>query len=322
MSRIQKYQDSIEKFFYNKLCLIYLNEKEAVELTNLIKNNLFIITIFLFLVSNNINKKNKVFQHSYYIGGLIELLNILIDKTNTTINTNYKNIDNDIYIKITNLINILLMQNLEMSSINMTKDKLIKNYCNLIKTANIISINALNNNNLTIAYNKFTETDLMYYKFKNIKDVSQILGNYNKINSDDIIKYIENNYYPSIEYALSIVWICSGEKEEMNSVIKKLGYYFSFLLRINRDILDFENILENMRDTDMQYSKNIVINLGIQETFEWFIYYKKKFIELSLKLKLFSNNINDLIEFLENTLDNFINNTTPFIDSKNINFLS
>ena len=141
MNRIQKYQDSIDRFFKNKSYLTYLDNNECDLITESIKKNNFLVTIFLLTLTNNINKKNKIHQHGYYIGSSMELVFLIsrfLEKEKL-----FK-INKNLLIKLSNLSNILLIQNLELASAILTKEKLLKNYNLTIKQLNSKIINILN----------------------------------------------------------------------------------------------------------------------------------------------------------------------------------
>jgi hypothetical protein len=299
MNRIEKYQDSIDRFFKNKSYLTYLDKNECNVITESIKKNKFLITIFLLTLTNNINKKNKIHQHGYYIGSSMELVFLIprVLEKNKLFNLN-----ENLLVKITNLSNILLVQNLELASAVLTKDKLLKNYNSTIKQLNNKIINIFNNK--FQATDKIITTDLLNYKFKNPEFVRNQLKKSYKCTKDDFIKYIEDKYCSVIELAASLTWNLGGGNENMTKHIEKLGYYYGFLIKIYNDILEIEF------DINDNYP-NIIINLGIQETFESFMYYKKKFIELLMKTGLYSNTIKELIDFIEDILDKFLENTTP-----------
>ena len=196
----------------------------------------------------------------------------------------------------------VLIQNLELASAVLTKEKLLKNYNSTIKQLNNKIINIFNNK--FQATDKIITTDLLNYKFKNPEFVRNQLKKSYKCTKDDFIKYIEDKYCSVIELAASLTWNLGGGNENMTKHIEKLGYYYGFLIKIYNDILEIEF------DINDNYP-NIIINLGIQETFESFMYYKKKFIELLMKTGLYSNTIKELIDFIEDILDKFLENTTP-----------
>lgn len=302
MNRIQKYQDSIERFFINKLYLKYINKEDSEIIINNIKKNEYIITIFLLSITNNINKKNKVHQHGYYVGSSFELALLLI----RSLEKSYiYNINNNQYVKINNLVNILLSHNLELSSSVLSKDKLLKSYTTCFKIMNTKITDSINLD-FEINKNTFEYTDIINYKFNEPKNYLNKLKKQKKLTNDEIKKYIENKYCPIIETAALFAWNLGGGQENYSIYIQKLGYYFAFLVKIYYDILELETDIKN---TDLDYYPNIVINLGIQKTFEFYIFYKKKFIELSIKLDMFTNTLKELIERMESCIDKFVENT-------------
>jgi hypothetical protein len=313
MNRIQKYQDSIERFFKNKSYLTYLNNEEADIIINLIKKNNYFITIFLLTIINNINKKNKIHQHGYYIGSSMELALLLIRGNEKE---NEFDLEKNLLIKILNLMNILLSKNLEVASAILSKEKLIKNYSSAFKDINTKIINILEENKIE-SNNNFNTTDLLNYKFLNNVHIIRVeLKNSNKLLENEIIKYIENKYCKLFETAFILTWNLGGGQEQLSKYFERLGHYYAFLVKIYYDIIELETDIINKNKINNFYP-NIVINLGIQRTFECFVTYKKKFIELSFKLGIYSGTLNELIEYIESRIEVFLNNTIPDLREDN-----
>jgi hypothetical protein len=309
MNRIQKYQDSIDKFLKTRIYLLYLDNNDCNIITNSIKKNDFFVTIFLLTLTNNINKKNKIHQHGYYIGSSMELAFLLqrsVEKHKLF------DLNNENYIKITNLINILLSHNLELASGVLSREKLMKNYSSVFKLVNNQIISIISNKHNYNIQNAKT-SDLVNYRFENIKEIKNMLNKNNFLNEEDIIKYIEKKYCPILEMAALLTWNLAGGQENQIKYIEKLGHYFAFLIKLYYDLGEFETDIKN----DIKYNDfygNIIINLGIQKSFEYFMIYKKKFIELSIKMGLFSNTIKEVLDIIETKLDIFIENTIPFLE--------
>jgi hypothetical protein len=286
---------------------MYLDNTECNIITDSIRKNNFFVTIFLLTITNNINKKNKIHQHGYYIGSSMELAFLLqrsIEKQKIF------NLNNENYIKITNLINILLSQNLELATSVLSREKLMKNYSSVFKLVNNKIITILNNKQ-THHFESLTNTDLVNYKFKNLQKIINIFNKNNKLSEQEIIQYVETKYCPILEVAGLLTWNLAGGQDNITKYIEKLGHYYAFLIKIYYDLTEFETDIENEYN---DFYPNIIINLGIQKSFEYFILYKKKFIELSIKLGLFSNTIKEVIDTIETKLDLFIENTKPFLE--------
>jgi hypothetical protein len=314
MNRIQKYQDSIDKFFKTKLYQTYFNKEEFENILKYIKKNNFLLTIFLLTLSNNINKKNKIQQHGYYIGTSLELVLLIIRDIEKENLFKIKKKESN---KIINLINIMLVNNLEQSASILTKDKLLKNYNTTIKNINIKMACVLDNdNNFDINKESFNNTDMCNYKFKNDTYIKKIYSS-SKINKEDLNKYIENKYCEITEIASQFMWLLGGGNENQIIYIQKLGRYYGFLIKIFYDLNELEEDINNDNKIN-NYYPNIIINLGIQESFEYFFHYKKKFIELSIKLGVYSNIIKELLDYIEEYIDKFLDNTNKFLDNKDI----
>jgi hypothetical protein len=157
-------------------------------------------------------------------------------------------------------------------------------------------------------YEKHTSSDIVYYKKHNRDIIIEKLKNKNKINKDKLIKYIEKTYGNITQLACNYVWITN------NKYIQKLGYYFGILIKYNRDLEHFENDLLN----DDDFCDNLIINLGINDSFEYFYEIKRNFFELNIKLDIFNNNIKELVEFIESKFDLLLNDTENFMEEQNL----
>lgn len=293
LNKIERYKMSIDKFINTKSILSqFKNDK----INDLLKSNDYLITIFLLILSSYINRKKKIQQHGYYIGTSMELYLLML---NDSINGEEKQ-------KIISLINLSLIQNLEQSATIIQKDKLAKNYIQSLKLLNTNIMN-LFNNNITNDYEKFESSDIVYYKSDMRNEIINKLKNKNKIKKDTLIKYIENTYSNISQLACTYVWTTPT-----NKYIQKLGYYFGILIKYNNDLENFESDLLN----DKLFCDNIIINLGINDSFEYFYDIKKSFFELNIKLDIFNNNIKELVEFIESKFDNLLNNTVNFIEDE------
>lgn len=238
MSRIEKYQNSIEKFIINKINN-FDNNKNIIKCIN---NNNYFISIFIIIILSIINKKNNnnQYNHSYYISSAMELL-LLIKKNN-----------NNIYdsAKITSLINLLILDNYNISSNILSKDKLSKYYNLSYKEINTFILN-----------NNFD------YNFQDIYElITKITCYLFGANTNNIFTFIT------------------------------LSKYYSHIIKFYYDMTEYNNINNN----------NIINNLGIHKSFEYYMYHKKKFIEISIKMNITSNILYDIIDYIDNYFDIFI----------------
>lgn len=238
MSRIEKYQNSIEKFILNKINK-FDNNKDIIKYIN---NNHYFISIFIIIILSIINKKNNnnQYNHSYYISSAMELL-LLLKKNN--------NINNSA--KVTSIINLLISDNYNISSNILSKDKLVKYY------------------NLT----------------------------YKEINTFILNNNFEYNYQDIYELITKLTCFLFGANSNNIFAFITLSKYYSNIIKFYYDMIDFDNNINN---------SNIINSLGIHKSFEYYIYYKKKFIEISIKINIVSNILYDIIDYIDNYFDIFI----------------
>lgn len=293
LNKIERYKLSIEKFINTKS-----TTKQNPDINNLLKSNDYLITIFLLIFSSHVNHKKKIQQHGYYIGTCFELYLLLLNEK----------IENVTKQRIISLINLSFIQNLEQSATIIPKEKLSKHYATSLKLLNTNILSLYENKFTNDDYEKYTSSDIMYYKKQNREIIITKLKNKNKIKKDILLKYIENTYGNITQFACNCVYLSN------NKHIQKLGYYFGILIKYNHDLENFENDLLN----DNIFCDNLIINLGICNSFEYFYEIKRHFFELNIKLDIFNNNIKELVEFIESKFDTLLNDTENFMEEENI----
>ena len=309
MSRIGRYMDSVSRFLKNKSCLSEI--KHNTQVMEIISNLEHIPCILLLTVLNNQSRKNEISLNGYYISSSIETMLIianLLDRNNY-----YDKIydSQKIIIELIGQINICLAQNIDSLQLHY-KDKSIKMIQMAIKFINSRLIKILNNDQIETD-KKIKKSDLAKFHFEN-KDNRQKLAELKQVQKESLLNFINNKYGTICQLALILGWLFGGGTMDDKTVqiLDKLGEHFGIIVKLSTD---FDNLEEDISSSD-QYSKNYIINYGLQNSFELFMENKQKFIEGCMVLDIYTNTIKELIDLIENKIDKIIDNSSPDMASQ------
>jgi hypothetical protein len=308
MSRISRYQESIEKFIKNKNINDYFTDEYSKNIfEGLIKSDhlggIIVSTIF-----NHNSKKTNLKGHGYFVGLMIDIIIMILKSEDKTKNINY-NLFIGLYKLLTDNINLI------KTTKHDTLNKII-----------ILALSYFNNNIYDILIDvkigepqKMVKSDLL--NLKSIDDkIYKKISVMNKYDNDDFINYISNIYGKLGKLIFVLSWILGGGdiSKDIIKSIELIGEKFGVIYKI---CYDFENII-----TDINYmaennnkdktSNNIVINIGIQESFSLFMETKSIFYEESFKLNIYTHTMKEVIDELENKIDKVLENCK--IDVKSV----
>ena len=285
MSRIERYQESIEKFINNKNIL----EKELKD--NILKFDHLSGIILASIITNNV-KKSNIKINAYYASIIIDILYYFIEtheinNINTTLN---------IYHNVYNLFQ------LSIESIKLPQ-KQESNYNKLISF-----IFSYFNSKISLIIKKYEFTKLVKMHKNDITNINYItteiknkLKTFSQIDKDELLNYNTLTYGNIGSLVFLLGWSLGGGelKAELLKDLQSIGENYGILYKICRD---FDNIVNDI-SKNLKYTTNFVVNLGIQETFTIFMNIKTKIIELCLKNNMYSHTIKEVIDLLENKID-------------------
>lgn len=306
MSRISRYQESIEKFIKNKNINNYFTEEYSKNIFDgLIKSDhlggIIVSTIF-----NHNSKKTNFKGHGYFVGLMIDIIIMILKSEDKTKNINY-NLFIGLYKLLTENINLI------KTTKHDTLNKII-----------ILAFSYFNNNIYDILIDvkigepqKMIKSDLL--NLKSIDDkIYKKISTMNKYDYDDFINYINKIYGKLGKLIFVLSWILGGgdiSKDTIKS-IELIGEKFGVIYKICYDFQNIINDINNISDNKEKVSNNIVINIGIQESFSLFMETKSIFYEESFKLNIYTHTMKEVIDELENKIDKVLENCK--IDVKSI----
>lgn len=308
MSRLPRYIDSLNKFIDDRSSL---NLCTDVDIKNGIKNVDIIPTILFLTIMNSQHKKKNVTAQGYYAAVSTLILHYIIniiDNGNLDINRL-----NFVIKELLIYTNKSLIQNLENAKKNLGSNELmfiLGIYNQYIDNQFILNINEITPTNILIS----TKSDIMNTYIKNHQDEKILSNKFNKllkVDDQDFKIYMQNKYDSLMEIIFTTSWVIGGGELDKINKLKKVSKHFSYLYKLCNDLSTLEkDILESKN-----YSKNFVINYGIQNSIEKIFFHKSKFIEGCSSLDIFSNTIKEILNYMEKKISNTIENTSPEIKS-------
>jgi hypothetical protein len=308
MSRISRYQQSIDKFIQTKSSLTTISDNNKSHLNVLYKNIDHLIAICLVSILNNKCKKEKLKFHGYYIASGIDvgfIIAQIMDRYNY-----YKNEIGDN--NLTNLLPELLSTMYQSLSGNIDSLKLnvdlsetmrINQYCINYMSQKIHKLVSVNNYETT---DRIHKTDFIDYKFKDDK-AKENYRNLKYISDEKLLEHIDNKYGTICKMALIFGWLFGLGDEKELSYLEELGKSMGRIFKIAYDFDNIDSDLEKTYDcdnnSDSNYSSNIVINMGIKNSVVLFLDNKAKLVEGLLKLKIWSTTIKEILDLIEQKID-------------------
>ncbi len=321
MSRLARYKDSLNKFIRDRSCLLESNNIPNATyepiLYNRIKNHDFMIPILFLTVMNSQNKKNHITLQGYYGASSIEFLHVLldfIDNKEELIETYNSNTYNT-------LVNYLILcayksicQNLD-SIKSFIKNESVANICMQVLDIynSIITYSNLLNDHQFEIDNEKPNKDLAKWYLKDEPELRKQFLTLKKIKFESFQEYLNKKIGCLCELAMTVGWLmgCGPANAKELQKVKKASKYFAVIYKLS---IDFSNIEEDIKNSK-NISTNFVVNYGLQESYELFMYNKQKFIEEAMVLDIYTATIKEIINWIENKVDGVIDETSPDLKS-------
>lgn len=319
MSRISRYQESMENYFKLKSSVNDFDNITKNFILNACEKSDFFLAIISLTTFKSQSKKSNASSHCYHVAASMENIYLFMRESE-----NYDNLPNTYSTKQNdyNTIKIVLLNNiyrnvglnLENICSQLTKEKTLKlnNIINGLITTKLLPAIMDSNDFIkyvpTLDYKKY---DMIDYKFKNDTHKQNLLSM--KFYSHDmIIQMVKDSMCTLCQVVIHISWLLGGGDNNTSSVtqINNVGYHLGMVLKIAYDFYNVDNDLEKADKS----SRNVVINLGIQESFELFETHKQQYIEKSMLLDIHTNTIKEIIDILAARIDVFIDNTETIKD--------
>jgi hypothetical protein len=293
MSRISRYQESIEKFIKNKNINNYFAEEFSETINKKLLESDHLGCIIVSTLFNHNAKKNNMKGHGYFVGIIIDIIILIINSKDKNTNVNF-NLFIGLYKILSENMNIIKTSKYE----DMNKIILMAlTYFN----DNIYDILAFNKIG---ELQKMTKSDLLNLKSMNDK-LYKKLSQMNRYNQEDYINYITRIYGKLGKLIFILSWILGGGKQDKDTInaVEIIGEKFGLIYKICYDFENIINDIETHNNKNNNTSDNILINIGIQESFSLFMETKSIFYEESFKLEIYTHTMKEVIDELENKID-------------------
>ena len=307
MSRISRYQESLSKFIKNKNIETYFSDEFKEIIYNKLTDSDHLGGIIVSTLFNHNSKKTNFKGHGYFLAIAVDILMIILESNNRFSNQNL-NLTIGLYKLINDNISIInTPKQEELNNIIIkTYEYFNQNIYDIITCEKIGIISKMHKNDLL---NLKTITEPIYKKIS-------LMNHYNK---DDLIIYIKKTYGKLGKILFLISWIIGGGESDKKTLkqIENIGELFGCLYKV---CIDFDNIINDINDVTKdnldKTTKNIIVNLGIQESFAFFMETKSKFYEESFKIDIYTHTMKEVIDELETKIDKCLDNCT--IDMKSM----
>jgi len=305
MSRISRYQESIEKFIKNKNKIENFKPDTIKHIKQMLDDSDQLCGIVLSTILNYNTKKTKYKSHGYYLAFAVNLiliyLKILENKSNNTIDNNIMDlILMDLLTNIYGLIN---------DSCGTLKQDTPEKYEEIVKII-LYSNNYFNKHisNILDFSSKLNTKKMIKSDILNIKDISENkilvdkLSKMVKLDIVDMKTYIYSKYGTLGKIIFMLGWVLGGGLLNPDNIkkLESMGEKFGVIYKLCRD---FQNIVSDLK-TCSKMSYNMLINCGINESFILFMNTKTEFIEESMALNLYTHTTKEVIDSLEKNIDN------------------
>ena len=299
MSRIERYQESINKFIKSKDIFT-----EDVK-NNLLKRDHLCGIIFATLLNHN-SKKTNFKVHGYYIVCAIDILHELIEILNS-VKTIEHNKFTELLFTAINLINL----NLENIKVQPKQEEILNKILNFVNSYMTNKLTEITRKYEFITNKKVLKTDILSVSYLD-KTVINKYKELCKIDHNNLIEYVKNTYGNIGDIVFVIGWAMGGgeRKPELMKTLQIIGDRFGLLYKLCRD---FEKIEEDIKKSN-KYSMNFIINEGVQESFILFMEIKTQLIEECLNLNIHTHTLKEVLDELEKNVDNCLQSSN--IDMK------
>jgi hypothetical protein len=291
MSRIERYQESINKFIKSKD--IFTSDIKDI----LLKRDHLCGIIFATLLNHN-SKKTNFKVHGYYIACAIDLLHELIEIIQRKKEIEYNKFTQLVYLVI-QLVNL----NLENIKVAQRQEEQLNKIIFFTHSYIISKLTDITKQYEFQSNKKVLKTDLMSISYID-KTVINKYKNLHKIDHPQILTYVENTYGNIGDIVFVIGWAIGGgdRKPELMKNLQSIGDKFGLLYKLCRDFEKIEEDITIANDLN-NISLNFIINDGVQESFILFMEIKTQLIEDCLSLNIYTHTLKEVLDELEKNVD-------------------
>jgi len=317
MSRISRYQDGILRYIKTKSIFAEMMEKDETFLHFITTNNHMTSILLLTILNGQFKKKKNdriKTHHGYYVASGIDVLSLIVDIFDNLTFYNEKYGEEKIKTYISTLIEkvyFCLTTGLDSMEEDMTDDATLKNIYEHVTVYAKTQLSFINDKEKLEGTEKVKKTDVTTFKFDDIETLTKY-KKLKRIDRDKLMEFIDKKYGALCRCSFVISWMLGLGDDKDIKLLEELGKYFGIMLKIVRDMENLENDINNAKII----STNFIVNYGIYESVVLFFDNKTEFIRGCMKLKIFSDTVKEIIDYLESKIDIGVNKAQ--IDMKSV----
>lgn len=313
MSRISRFQDSIDKFLKNKSCITKITQNNNDILQSLLTQCDHLCSLSSIAVLNTQCKKKHLKIHGYYMASGIDILVMLArlgENKNMYEEMFGKEKVINIKMELSQMIHQCLSRNIDHLQNNYDKAITLKIFqsCHTFITNKMYNITK---SETFVSNKKMKKFDVMNYNFENKTTIATKFSKMYRLERDVLMEYTDAHYGSIAKIALVSGWLLGDGDEKTVDVLDKLGGYFGIIMKLCYDFINLENDIRYANKT----STNLLINLGIQECHTMFMENKIKFLEGCMGQNLYTNTMKEIIDLIESKIDACIDKATLDLES-------
>jgi hypothetical protein len=318
MSRLIRYKESLSRFINEKSSILKSLPDDSVipHMQHKIKDSDYILSILFLTTMNSQNKRNKVLMQGYYIASGIEMLQLLLDLIEHEHDIVEK-YNQNIYHKLTNFL-IIISQKMVCMNLDSVKRFLSPEltgtvFLNIMSHYNdAISYNTLFRENLIEVTDGAPHQDLLRWYIKDDTELQNKFSELKQVNRESLTNYINNKIGTLCELAVCLGWMIGCGEDKDLSKVKKISKYFTMFYALSKNFMTIEEDIKNSKN---RICLNYVVNFGLQDSYELFMYNKEKFIEETMILDIYTSTVKEIVDYVESRVDQIIDKTEPDLKS-------
>lgn len=327
MNRLEKYKDSLKKFVADRTTIYQPSLPN--KLTDIVNNDLkaydFILPILFLTMVNNYNKKTNSYIQSYHSACSIMCVDLLknVILNRSAYNERYgSNMVSQAILHYNNCAHHSMYQNIQSIKGNMQHVEVLDIYSKCFQLLNDIlgpnklhQISSIKSSGVKCVDDPICKDVLTWY-LKNIGNAQKYIV-LDKM-TVDCYKDLYRKKNLAVITFLFEMWFCmSGEGTQHYASVENLSKSFS---KIHTIYTDFRNITNKQYNPNYNgFTTNYVINHGLQHSYNIYITQKTKFVELCMNLDVYTNTLNEIVDYVEEEIDKFVEKTDPEMKSMNTN---
>lgn len=333
-SRVNKYQESIEKYILENQSSPFANDDQADEKFKFVKekfseSNKF-LSVLLLTIMNSQMKKKKISIPGYSAACGIEIIYLLfkIHDKKVIYEKKYKNMIGQLIVKLSFYWVKSIKTNLDSLRRKIDSNKSSKTGSSKFNKIYSCVMNMITDDIHFFIDRESTGIDLKFqsesqkkksdmssfYLYKNA-DLNDKFKKIKLINQEIIKKSVIETICNIGELSAGLGWMLGTGTEKKIPMVKGIGKHFAMIYQLAMDFRSIDDDIIEAYKSEQKFTYNYVVNCGFQKSYQLYQEHMNHFITEANELELYSGTIKELVEMLDDIVDKCLNNTTPDLKS-------